>query len=73
MQQSQFIPSSANFFLIKINKYSDDIYDFFNDHGFIIKIEKIHEKNYIRLTISNLKVMKEFLNKLVALDKFYGF
>lgn len=69
----KFIPSSANFFLIKINKYSDDIYDFFNDHGFIIKIEKIHEKNYIRLTISSLKVMKEFLNKLVALDKFYGF
>lgn len=68
-----FIPSSANFFLIKINNYSDDIYDFFNDHGFIIKIEKIHDNNYIRLTISNLKVMKEFLNALVTLDKMYEF
>lgn len=64
--------SNANFFLIRINFYRHDIADYFLSNGYVIKIENFFDKYYIRLTISNINIMRDFINKLIALDKYYG-
>lgn len=72
LKNFEIFESSANFFLIKIIIFSEKIIEYFFNNGYIVKMENLFNQNYIRFTISNLKTMKDFMNKLVNLDKSYG-
>lgn len=68
LRNFKIIESCANFILVEINIDNCDVYSYLLAKGFVVKIESIFNKSYIRLTIADIKSMKDFVKNLLALD-----
>lgn len=61
--------TEANFFLIEVHKHNKDyIYQSLLSNGFLVKIEEIFSKIFLRTTIADIEVMKKFFKILSKID-----
>ena len=66
-----FLDTNSNFMLIEIKQHvisTQDLYNFFYQNNFIIKLESIFNKNYLRVTLASFEIMNKFINLLKEFD-----